>query len=132
MRIELSATPNWLRITWPEYSATVEVEILRRLQSVPGALGSGRRWYAPASQLWRLTELFDKASYQYDAMCAADAPASPTVATPALQGPQSVEDGKWETWLNGVHNAAKKEALDAVKYPKRRRKGKAKQGELGV
>lgn len=49
-----------------------------------------------------------------------------------LHGPQSVEDGKWETWLNGVHNAAKKEALDAVKYPKRRRKGKVKQGELGV
>lgn len=184
MNIEL-ATPTHIKITWPHYDAPTEAEIVRRLTTVPGIEGHGRRYYAPTIQVYRLMELFPKASYQYEAIVAADglaqafwamlvrfdlelifdesgaicavgAGVSPLIqqlvderahalrplvaaalanpkpkAQPVapLQGPQSIEDGKWETWLNGVHNAAKKEAEAEIKYPKRRRKGEAKKGE---
>lgn len=177
-----------VRVEWPSYDAAIEAEIVNRLKSVPGIEGHGRRYYAPTVQVYRLMELFPKASYQYEALAAADglaqafwamlvrfdlelifdesgaicavgAGVSPLIqqlvdershalrplvvaalANPKpkaqsvapLQGPQSVEDGKWETWLTGVHNAAKKVEDEKVKYPKRRRKGKAKQGVLGV
>jgi len=182
MNIEL-ATPATVKITWSFYDAPTESEIVRRLSTVPGSEGYGRRYYAPTIQIYRLMELFPKASFQYEALAAADGiaqafyeqlihfgldlvfdksgavcaigdgvsplvqqlvderhhalrqfvgdkPLRATVTVDALQGPKSVEDGKWETWLNGVHNAAKKEAADKVRYPKRRRK-KMKQGELG-
>jgi len=185
MNIELS-TPTHIKITWPAYDATIEAEIVNRLGTVPGIEGHGRRYYAPAVQVYRLMELFPKAAFQYDALSAADglartfwdmlvhfgielifdesgavcavgAGVSPliqqlvtershalrqfvgdkrhkaAVMVEPLHGPQSVEDGKWETWLTGIHNAAKKEADDKVKYPqRRRRKGKVKQGELGL
>lgn len=184
MNIELATTTH-VKITWSYYDAPTEAEIIKRLGTVPGSEGHGRRYYTPTIQVYRLMELFPKASFQYEALAAADvlaqtfheqlvhfdlelisdesgavcavgAGVSPliqqlvtershalrqfvgdkrhkaAVMVEPLHGPQSVEDGKWETWLNGVHNAAKKEALDAVKYPKRRRKGKVKQGELGV
>lgn len=72
MRVELCATPNWLKITWPLYNAQVEAEILRRLATVPGAMGNGRRWFAPVAQIWALTELFPLASYDYTAMSICD------------------------------------------------------------
>jgi len=185
MNIEL-ATPTHIKITWSYYDAPTEAEIVRRLSTVPGIEGHGRRYYAPAVQVYRLVELFPKASFQYEALtaadglgrafyeqlvhfgielifdesgavCAAGKGVSPliqqlvderahalrqfvgdeplwatTSPVASLQGPKSGEDGKWETWLNGVHNAAKKEAEDKLKYPKRRRKAKAKQGALGV
>lgn len=129
MRIELSATPNWLKISWSAYEATIEAEILRRLQTVSGAMGNGRRWYAPVSQLWLLTELFDKASYQYEAMCAADAFDKPINAS--VQPSTSLtDDERLGPLFRGIQNAKKKAEEDRVKYPKRRRKQKAKQGEL--
>lgn len=184
MNIEL-ATPTHIKITWPHYDAPTEAEIVKRLGTVPGIEGHGRRYYAPAVQVYRLMELFPKASFQYEALTAADGLAqafwamlvrfdlelifdesgavcavgdgvSPLiqqlvderhhalrqfvgdrplrVTTPidALQGPKIVEDGKWETWLTGIHNAAKREQEEKIKYPKRRRKAKAKQGALGV
>lgn len=185
MNIEL-ASPTHIKITWPYYDDATEIEIVRRLNTVPRIEGHGRRYYAPVVQVYRLMDLFPKASYDYAALQGADALAqafyeglihfgldltfdgsgsvcvfgktvSPLIqqlvderahalrqfvgdktpkatarsVTP-LHGPQSVEDGKWETWLSGVHNAAKKESKDKVKYPKRRRKGKLKQEELGV
>lgn len=41
-----------------------------------------------------------------------------------LQGPLTSEDAGWQRVLVGIENAAKKEELDRVKYPKRRRKAK--------
>lgn len=184
MNIEL-ATPTHVKITWSYYDAPTEAEIVRRLNTVTGIEGHGRRYYAPTIQVYRLMALFPKASFQYEALTAADGLAqafwamlvrfglelifdesgavcavgdgvSPLIqqlvderahalrqfvgdkslkaATPVapLHGPQSAEDGKWETWLNGVHNAAKKVEDEKVKYPKRRRKAKAKQGGLGL
>lgn len=120
MRIELSATPNWLKITWSFYDTAIETEILRRLGTVPRALGNGRRWFAPVSELWRLTTLFDKASYQYEAMCAADAFDKPqrTVASPVASTPLT-EDEKLGPLFQGV-----REEENRVKYPKWRRKGR--------
>lgn len=122
MRIELSATPNWLKISWPLYDAQIEAEILRRLNTVPCALGNGHRWYAPVEQLWLLTQLFDKASYQYEAMCAADAPSKPQRPTEPVQGPLTSEDAGWDLVMRGARNAAAKEEAEQFKYPKRRRR----------
>ena len=71
MNIELSDAKT-VRITWPAYDATTEAEIIRRLGTVPGAEGMGRRWYAPAIQVARLMELFPKASYGYAALKVSD------------------------------------------------------------
>lgn len=71
MNIEL-ATPTQLKITWPVYGdSSIEAEIVKRLATVPGIEGRGRRWYAPAIQLARLMELFPKASFDYAALVAA-------------------------------------------------------------
>ncbi len=72
MNIELSA-PTQLKITWPVYGdPSIEAEIVNRLATVPGIEGRGRRWYAPAIQLYRLMDLFPKASFAYAALVAAD------------------------------------------------------------
>jgi hypothetical protein len=49
-----------------------------------------------------------------------------------MHGPLTTEDARLEPWMDGVRNAAKKDAVDAVKYPKRRRYKKSKQKELGT
>lgn len=72
MKIEL-ATPTTVKISWPEYDAGTNDELLKRLNTVPGVEGFGRRYYAPAIQVARLMQLFPKASYDYAAMQAADA-----------------------------------------------------------
>lgn len=71
MKIEL-ATPTTVKISWPDYDAGTNEELLKRLNTVPGIEGRGRRYYAPAIQVARLMELFSKASYDYAAMQAAD------------------------------------------------------------
>lgn len=73
MNIELaSASQNLLKITWALYSADIEAEIVRRLETVPGIEGRPRRYYAPVIQCERLMQLFSHASFAYEAMCAAD------------------------------------------------------------
>lgn len=50
-----------------------------------------------------------------------------------LIGPLTPDDAKWETWLNGVHNAAKKEEERKERYQMpRRRSSKPEQKGLGV
>lgn len=59
-------------------------------------------------------------------------PARPKVEPVApLQGPPTKDDARLEPLLKGIQNAKKKADEDRVKYPKRR-KGKARQGELGL
>lgn len=68
-----SGSPTLLRITWDEnYSPDIEAEIVKRLQTIPGINGAGRRWYCPAIQMERIMILFKRASYQYAAYAAAD------------------------------------------------------------
>ena len=72
MQIALSS-PTTLRITWPLYPAQTEAELQRRLATVPGLQrGRGRMAYAPIIQLQRLMTLYPLASYQYEAIAAAD------------------------------------------------------------
>lgn len=71
MNIEL-VDGNLLKITWALYSPEIDAEIIRRLQSVPGVEISARRCYAPVIQCERLMQLFSRASFAYEALCAAD------------------------------------------------------------
>lgn len=72
MKVELSS-PTLLKISWPLYDSAIDSEIRQRLATVPGVeVGRGRCCWAPAIQLWRLAELFPKASFDYAAMQAAD------------------------------------------------------------
>lgn len=89
MRVELSKTPNWLKITWSYHSADIEAEILRRLSTVQGILGDGRRWFAPVGELWTLTGLFPLAQYDYTAMVACDAQRLSTLAESDANGPMA-------------------------------------------
>lgn len=66
------SNPTTLRIEFPAYDATTTTELMRRLNTVPGIEGRGRRYYAPMIQLARLMELFWRASFDYRAMAAAD------------------------------------------------------------
>ena len=49
-----------------------------------------------------------------------------------MHGPYSAEDAKFEPLLKGIQNARKAEQEREVRYPKRRRKAKVQQGELGL
>lgn len=66
------ATPTIVRITWPVYDAVTEAEIVRRIKTVPGIEGMGRRYYCHVIQTARLMELFPKASFDYAALVAGD------------------------------------------------------------
>lgn len=66
------ATPTTIRITWEPYDAPTEAEITRRIKTVPGIEGMGRRYCCHAIQTARLMELFSKASFDYAALVAGD------------------------------------------------------------
>lgn len=73
MQIELSS-PTHLKISWPLFSSEIDQEIRARLATVPGIeAGRGRVAWAPVIQLARLMLLFEKASYQHEAIREADA-----------------------------------------------------------
>ena len=48
------------------------------------------------------------------------------------QGPLTAEDAKFEPLLKGIQNAKKAAEEQELRYPKRRRKAKVKQGRLGL
>lgn len=55
------------------------------------------------------------------------------VDTPVpLQGPQSLEDRKWESWLTGVQSAAKREEDAKARRPRRRKAKRPQQRGLGI
>lgn len=120
MRIELSKTPNWLKITWSFLDTNIEAEILRRLATV-GALGEGRRWFAPVSEVYRCMDIFPKASFAYEAMCAADELTNPKAQPPARP---EVDTSEFGPLFRGIQNAKKREEKQA-QYGKRRQ-GKRK------
>jgi hypothetical protein len=73
MNIELAdASQTLLKISWNPYDAALEVEIVNRLNTIPGATGYGRCWYAPVIQCERCMQLFGRASFAYEALQAAD------------------------------------------------------------
>jgi hypothetical protein len=71
MIIEL-ATHNY-QITWPRYPKPTHQEIVNRLKTISGAEFDKLRlcWWVPVAQGAKLLELFPKASYSVDAICAA-------------------------------------------------------------
>lgn len=71
MKIEL-VNKTTVKISWSQYDPATESEIARRLQTVPGIVGQGRRFYAPLVQVARLIELFSRASFDYRAIQEAD------------------------------------------------------------
>lgn len=73
MKIELAhVTPKAVKITWPRYEPATEAQIIERLKTVPGCDGLGHCYLAPVIQVARLMELFPKASFDYEALQAAD------------------------------------------------------------
>jgi len=81
-----------IRITWPVYDAKTEAEIVRRIKTVPGIEGTGRRYSCSAIQTARLMELFPKASFDYRAMQAADATAQQFYGSMIVMGVELVFD----------------------------------------
>jgi hypothetical protein len=186
MHIELT-DPNTVRITWPvAFDPATEAEIAKRLASVPGMQGMGRRYWCSAMQTPRLMDLFPRASFDYAALQAADALSrrfcdamaqmgvqlqisgsgavvgvgdgvSPVLqeaiaarshahkrwvargwgqpkprrdAPQPMHGPYTADDARFEPLVNGMQNAAKKAAEDAVKYSGKRRRFKKTKKEL--
>jgi hypothetical protein len=73
MKIELAHVAlKSVKITWPRYDPATEAQIVERLKTVPGCDGLGRCYLAPVIQVARLMELFPKASFDYEALRAAD------------------------------------------------------------
>lgn len=128
MNITLSRTPGWLKITFfGPCAPQVEAEIIRRLATV-GALGSGRRWFAPLARLQTLVDLFPKASYEYEAFCAFDAAnaviypqKAETLDFAARNRPTDESDRQLSLLFDGIQNAKRRAEANEYKYPKRRR-----------